>query len=60
MLIAWTIVFGVLAALFGTLGFTGAAQGWTVLAKASFTVFALAFGMALALGQTAIRQLDNL
>jgi uncharacterized membrane protein YtjA (UPF0391 family) len=60
MLIAWPVIFGALAALFGVLGFTGTATGWTVLAKAMFTVFAIAFGMALALGQTAIKQIDEL
>ena len=60
MLIAWPVVFGVLAALFGILGFTGAAHGWTILAEAIFTVFTMAFGMALALGQTAIKQIDEL
>ena len=44
MLIAWPIVFGALAALFGVLAFTGTAHGWTVLAEAMFTVFTMAFG----------------
>lgn len=60
MLIAWPIIFGALAALFGVLGFAGIAHGWTVLAEAIFTVFTMAFGMALALGQTAIKQIDEL
>lgn len=55
MLIAWTVLFGVLAALFGTLGFTGAAVGWVLLAKALFTVLVLAFGMALLVGQLVVK-----
>lgn len=60
MLIAWPIIFGALAALFGVLGFAGIVHGWTLLAEAIFTVFTMAFGMALALGQTAIKQIDEL
>ncbi len=58
MLIAWTVIFGLLAALFGILGFTGDAQGWVLLAKALFTVLVLAFGVVLVAGQLVVRHLS--
>ncbi len=57
MLVVWTIIFGLLAALFGTLGYTGAAHGWVLLAKVLFNVTVIAFGMALLAGQLVVRHL---
>jgi uncharacterized membrane protein YtjA (UPF0391 family) len=58
MLLAWTIIFGVLAALFGILGFTGDAQGWMLLAKVLFTVLVLAFSMALVVGHFVVKHVS--
>lgn len=60
MLIAWPVIFGALAALFGVLGFTGTAHGWTLLAQTVFIVFTMAFVVSLAVGQTAIKRMDEL
>jgi uncharacterized membrane protein YtjA (UPF0391 family) len=43
--VVWPVIFAILAALFGVMGYTGAAYGWVLLAKALFTVTVLAFGM---------------
>ena len=58
MLIVWPVIFGVLAALFGTLGYTGAAYGWVLLAKALFSVTVLGFAMALLVGHLVIKKLS--
>jgi uncharacterized membrane protein YtjA (UPF0391 family) len=38
MSIVWPVIFGVMAVVFGTLGYTDAAHGWVLLAKALFNV----------------------
>ncbi len=58
MLIVWPVIFGVLAVLFGIFGYTGAAQGWVLLAKALFTVTVLGFAMALLVGQLVIKKVS--
>lgn len=58
MLIVWPVIFGVLAALFGVLGYTGAAHGWVLLAKALFSVVVLAFAMALLIGHLVVKQIS--
>lgn len=58
MLIVWPVIFGVLAVLFGVMGYTGEAHGWVLLAKAMFTVVVLAFGMALVVGQLVVKKIS--
>ncbi len=58
MFIIWPVIFGVMAVVFGTLGFTGAAHSWLLLAKALFTVAVLGFGMALLVGQLVIKKIS--
>ena len=58
MFIIWPTIFGMMAVIFGTLGFTGAANGWLLLAKALFTVAVLGFGMALLVGQLAVKKIS--
>jgi uncharacterized membrane protein YtjA (UPF0391 family) len=58
MVVIWTIIFGILAALFGTLGYTGAAHGWVLLAKVLFNVTVIAFGMALIVGQLVVKNIS--
>lgn len=58
MSIIWPVIFGTMAVVFGTLGFTGAAHGWLLLAKALFTVAVLGFGMALLVGQLVIKKVS--
>ena len=58
MFIVWPAIFGIMAVVFGTLGFTGAAQGWLLLAKALFTVAVLGLGMALLVGHLVVRKIS--
>lgn len=58
MLVIWPVIFGVLAALFGILGFTGDAHGWVLLAKVLFNVLVLAFAMALLAGQLVVKKIS--
>ena len=58
MFIVWPVIFGIMAVVFGTLGFTGAAQGWLLLAKALFAVAVLGFGMALLVGQLVAKKIS--
>lgn len=57
MFVVWPVIFGILAALFGGMGFSGAAHGWVLLAKVLFTVSVLAFAMALLVGQMVVKHL---
>ena len=58
MFIVWPVIFGVMAVVFGTLDFTGAAQGWLLLAKALVTVAVLGLGMALLVGPLVVRKIS--
>lgn len=58
MFIAWPVIFAVMAVVFGTLDFTGAAHGWLLLAKALFIVAVLGFGMAVLLGQSVVKKIS--
>ena len=58
MFIVWPVIFAVMAVVFGTLGFTGAAHGWLLLAKALFTVAVLGLGMALLVGQLVVKMIS--
>jgi uncharacterized membrane protein YtjA (UPF0391 family) len=58
MLVVWPVTFGILAALFGVLGYTGDAHGWVLLAKVLFNVTVLAFAMALLVGQLVIKHIS--
>jgi uncharacterized membrane protein YtjA (UPF0391 family) len=58
MFIVWPIIFGVMAVVFGTLGYTGAAHGWLLLAKALFSVAVLGFAMALFAGQLVVKKIS--
>ena len=57
MLVVWPLIFGILAAVFGVVGFTGEANSWALLAKAMFTVCVLGFGMALLVGHLVIKRI---
>lgn len=58
MLIVWPVIFGILAVLFGVLGYAGEAHGWVLLAKVMFSVVVLAFGMALVVGQLVVKKIS--
>jgi uncharacterized membrane protein YtjA (UPF0391 family) len=58
MFIVWPVIFGVMAVVFGTSGFTGAAQGWLLLAKALFTVAVLGLAMALLMGRLVVKKIS--
>jgi uncharacterized membrane protein YtjA (UPF0391 family) len=58
MFIVWPVIFGVMAVVFGTLGYTGAADGWVLLAKALFNVAVLGLAMALVVGQLVIKKIS--
>jgi uncharacterized membrane protein YtjA (UPF0391 family) len=58
MFVVWPVIFGILAALFGVLGYAGAAHGWVLLAKVLFNVLVLAFAMALLIGQLVIKHIS--
>ncbi|HJT01949.1 MAG TPA: hypothetical protein VJ756_22845 [Terriglobales bacterium] len=47
-----------MAVVFGTLGYTGAAHGWLLLAKALFSVAVLGFAMALLAGQLVVKKIS--
>lgn len=58
MLIVWPVIFAVLAVVFGTLGYTGAALGWVLLAKVLFNVALLGLGVALLVGQLVVKKVS--
>ncbi len=58
MFVAWPVIFGILAALFGVLGYTGEAQGWVLLAKVLFNVTVIAFVMALLVGPLVVKKIS--
>ena len=58
MFIAWPVIFALMAVVFGTLDFTGAASGWLLLAKALFIVAVLGLGMALLVGQLVVKKIS--
>ena len=58
MFVVWPVIFGILAALFGVLGYTGEAQGWVLLAKVLFNVTVIAFVMALLVGPLVVKKIS--
>ncbi|MGE5207338.1 MAG: hypothetical protein ACM3PW_17135 [Chlamydiota bacterium] len=58
MLVVWPVIFGILAVLFGVLGYTGDAHGWVPLAKVLFSVTVLAFAMAMLVGQFVVKKIS--
>jgi hypothetical protein len=58
MFIVWPVIFGVMAVVFGTLDFIGAAHGWLLLAKALFTMAVLGFGIALLVGELVVKKIS--
>jgi uncharacterized membrane protein YtjA (UPF0391 family) len=59
MFIAWPVIFAIMAVVFGTLGFAGAAHGWLLLAKALFIVAVLGFFVALLAGQLVVKKISS-
>jgi len=58
MSVVWPVIFGIVAALFGGMAYSGVAHGWVLLAKVLFSVCVLAFAMALLIGQLVVRHIS--
>ena len=54
-MLKWTLIFAVLAVIFGFLGFTGVAAGFAMIAKILFGIFLFGVLLTLILGVTVFR-----
>lgn len=51
-MLKWALILGVLAVVFGLLGFTGIAAGFAAVAKVLFALFLIGAAVAVILGMT--------